>query len=285
MGATASQDTTNVRFGTASLKLTATASTVSVELGSSGYPFTLPPNWKWIASVYLKPSRGTVNATLETVTPNGSYTGNVSGDLGTDWSRLYADHELTADAATTGTLKLTFTGVTVGDTFNLEAWQLEPVQGNTALPSPYIITSPPRTWAQVVDDGAKPENNATLGADLATNVTNNTLDHVNDSGTYARMPVATTTGTGTSRRALIDFSQSHANKSQDYLPDGSTYARIKATELSSGRHRIGVAGSGFKAGDARNLPGSQVLGYGGVVTGTPLTASSTGTVSVNAHTV
>lgn len=217
-----------------------------MQLGSSGYPCTLHPYWKWIASLYLKSSVGTVSASLDLITPTGTYSGNVSGDIGTDWVRLYADHDLTADAATTGTLKLTFTGVTVGDTFTIEAWQLEPVQGNTSLPSPYIITSPPRTWAQVVDNGTKPEDNATLGADLASNVTNNTLDHVTDT---------------------------------------ASYARINASELSSGAHKLGVAGSGKKLGDARNMPGSQVLGYGGVVSTNPLSASSAGTVSVAAHTV
>jgi hypothetical protein len=37
---------------------------------------------------------------------------------------------------------------------------LEPVQGDTALPSPFIITSPPRTWGQVVNDGNKPADGA-----------------------------------------------------------------------------------------------------------------------------
>lgn len=174
-GATASMDTANVQFGGASLKLTATATTVTVTLGSSGYPLTLHPNWKWIASVYLKSSRGTINATLTTATPNGSYDGNVSGSFGTGWTRLYADHELTADAATTGTLTLTFTGVTVGDTLNLEAWQLEPVQGDTTLPSPFIITSPPRTWGQVVNDGNKPAD----GADVTAQNTALDTEHVN----------------------------------------------------------------------------------------------------------
>lgn len=132
-------------------------------------------------------SNTTIAATLDLITPAGTKSIDVSGTVGADWFRLYGDYDLTADDSTTGTLKLTFTGLTAGDTINLEAWQLEPVQGNTALPSPYIITSPPRTWAQVVDNGTKPEDNATLGADLASNVTNATLDHVGDTLTYARI--------------------------------------------------------------------------------------------------
>lgn len=51
-GATASQDSTKVQFGTASLKLVATGPTITVELGSSGYPATIQSLWKWLGSVY-----------------------------------------------------------------------------------------------------------------------------------------------------------------------------------------------------------------------------------------
>ena len=145
-GATASLDATNVRFGAASLKLTATATTVTVELGTTGYPATLHPDWKWIGSVYLLSSRTTIAGTMQVVTPLSSPSADIAGTI-SGWVRLYGDYDLTADASTQATMLLTLTGVTVGDTFNLEAWQLEPVQGTTTLPSPYIITSPPRTWA------------------------------------------------------------------------------------------------------------------------------------------
>lgn len=215
---------------------------MSVKLGASGYPCTLQPNWKWIASLYLLASNPAITATLDLITPAGTQSVDMSGTVGADWFRLYGDYDLTADDSATGTLKLTFTGLTVGDTINLEAWQLEPVQGNTSLPSPYIITSPPRTWAQVVDNGTKPEDNATLGADLASNVTNKSADYIAES---------------TARKwAAESGAEKTTGKSLDILADGSTYARIVASELSSGQHKIGIAGSGYKAGDSRNLPGS-----------------------------
>lgn len=86
--------------------------------------------------------------------------GNVTAG---SWNRLYGSYDLTADASTTCTLLLTLNTAT-GNTYWLEAWQLEPVQGATSLPSPFIITSPPRTWAQVVDNGTKPQDNATYVA-------------------------------------------------------------------------------------------------------------------------
>jgi len=158
-GATSSFDTTHEQFGAGSLKLTATASTITVELASSGYPITLHPNWKWIASLFLLTSATNIAGKLSMVTPAKQYDVDISGTPGMSWARLYGDYDLTADASTSCTLLLTLTGVTVGQIFNLEGWMLEPSQG-AVLPSPFIMTSGPRTWTQVVNDGAKPDNNA-----------------------------------------------------------------------------------------------------------------------------
>jgi len=158
-GATSAFDTSHVQFGAGSLKLTATASTVTVELAASGYPITLHPNWKWIASLFLLTSASTIAGKLSVVTPAQQYDVDISGTPGASWSRLYGDYDLTADASTSCTLLLTLTGVTVGQVFNLEGWMLEPSQG-AVLPSPFIMTSGPRTWTQVVNDGTKPDNNA-----------------------------------------------------------------------------------------------------------------------------
>lgn len=64
--------------------------------------------------------------------------------------------------------------------------------------------------------------------------------------------------------------------------DGATYARIKGTELSSGIHRLGIAGSGAKVGNQFNNPNSLTLNYGAVRSTTALTATSAGAVSVSA---
>lgn len=71
---------------------------------------------------------------------------------------------------------------------------------------------------------------------------------------------------------------------QDEVPDGPTYARTLGTELTAGVHKLGIAGSGKRVGDQRNLPQSLTSAYGSVNSATALVASSVGTVSVNAHT-
>jgi len=99
--------------------------------------------------------------------------------------------------------------------FWIEAWQLEPTKGTTALPSPYILTQPPATQDQLQDG-------STYGR-----VNNNNLTSNN-----------------------VDFSQPGLlNKTQDYVSDGSTYARILGTQLSSGQHKLTVPGSGMRVGD------------------------------------
>lgn len=156
-GATSAFDTSHVQFGAGSLQLTATASTVTVELAASGYPITLHPNWKWIASLFLLTSAPTIAGKLSIVTPAQQYDVDISGTPGASWSRLYGDYDLTADASTSCTLLLTLTGVTVGQVFNIEGWMLEPSQG-AILPSPFIMTSGPRTWGQVVGSDAVDTN-------------------------------------------------------------------------------------------------------------------------------
>ncbi|MDE2473115.1 MAG: hypothetical protein KGL35_31515 [Bradyrhizobium sp.] len=109
------------------------------------------------------------------------------------------------------------------------------------------------------------------------------LDAIADGTTYQRMPVA---NMDTNRRGLIDFTQTtHVGKVLDNIGDGSTYARILGTQLSSGAHKLAVSGSGMKLGDQRNNPCSLAVGYGGIRSAQALTASSSGVVSVNAHSV
>lgn len=174
-GATDSLDASNVQFGTASLKLVATGTQIVLTLATTGYPATIQPYWKWIASLYCRTDQSSLSGTLKVVTAAGSYSADISGAVtALAWSRLYGDYDLTADGSTNCTLTLTL-NTTAGATYWLEAWQLEPVQGDTTLPSPFIITSPPRTWGQVVNDGNKPAD----GADVTSQNTALDTAHVN----------------------------------------------------------------------------------------------------------
>lgn len=123
-GASVSLDETKAQFGLASLKLTATASTVT--LSFTGYPITIQPYQRWIESVYVQSSRVAIVGTMAVQTAAKSYPVDISGNLlpGT-WGRLYGDCDLTADDSSAATLVLTLTGCGVGDTLNLEGWQLE----------------------------------------------------------------------------------------------------------------------------------------------------------------
>ena len=67
--------------------------------------------------------------------------------------------------------------------------------------------------------------------------------------------------------------------------DGTTYARIYGSDLSGGRHKLTVAGSGSVLGNQLNAPNSLTLNYGAARTATAVTASSTGAVSINAFSV
>ena len=190
-GATSAFDTAHAQFGVGSLKLTATASTVTVELAASGYPITLHPNWKWIASLFLLTSAANITGKLSVVTPAQQYDVDISGSPGASWSRLYGDYDLTADASTSCTLLLTLTGVTIGQVFNVEGWMLEPSQG-AVLPSPFIMTSGPRTWNQVVGSDAVNTNITT--AQTTANTANTTANTSNTNantavGQVAQLPV------------------------------------------------------------------------------------------------
>lgn len=140
-GCTAALDSTHAQFGAASMKLTATAATVEVQF--SGTPLTLQAYQRWIESVYLMTSRSSITGTLAVTTGVGTYSVNIdSNPTPATWVRLYGTQDLSADASTAATLELTLTGCSVGDTFNLEAWQFESASGGTNLPSPWVNTNP-----------------------------------------------------------------------------------------------------------------------------------------------
>lgn len=140
-GCTGALDSTQHQFGAASLKLTATASTVSVQF--YGYPIPVQQFQRWITSVYVLTSRTSLSGALEVITASGTYSVNIGTTLtAAAWARLYGAMDLTADSSTACTINLTLTGCAVGDTFNLEGWQLESAKGNTNLPSPWVNSNP-----------------------------------------------------------------------------------------------------------------------------------------------
>jgi hypothetical protein len=100
-------------------------------------------------------------------------------------------------------------------------------------------------------------------------------DDLGDGATYVRIPGTNTFGTGTSRRAKVDFTDSHSNKNLDNISDGGTYARVLGSELTSGAHKLGIAGSGKRLGDVRNMPAiaSSNLRYKAVKTSDGSTAN------------
>lgn len=72
-GATDSLDAANVQFGTASLKLVATGTQIVLTLATTGYPATIQPYWKWIASLYCRTDQSSLSGTLKVVTAAGAY--------------------------------------------------------------------------------------------------------------------------------------------------------------------------------------------------------------------
>lgn len=135
----------------------------------NGYPCIIQPNWQWIGSIYIKGSASALSGTLNVTTAAGSYSVNIAGNIGTGWSRLYGNFNLTADNSSSASMSLTLTGLTVGQTYWIEAWQLEPTQGTATLPSPYILTQPPGTQDQLQDG-------STFGRVNNTNLTSNNVD-------------------------------------------------------------------------------------------------------------
>jgi hypothetical protein len=97
---------------------------------------------------------------------------------------------------------------------------------------------------------------------------------------------------GSVAKAYIDFSDNtasgHLNKTVDYIGDGTTYARLLASQLTSGAHNLTVAGSGMQVADQRNLlpilsAGAQAVWQNLSITYTAAAGSpATATISVSA---
>ena len=138
------------------------------------------------------------------------------------------------------------------------------------------------------------QNNGVAGSqawfDIIRVVRVRSLDNeVGDGSTYLRMPGA---NMDVNRRGLIDFTQSgHLYKHLGNIADdaGSHRYAVASDDVyqSGGYNRIGlrIPGSGHQVGDQRNVPSSLTSNIGIVRSATALTASSSGAVNVNAHTI
>jgi hypothetical protein len=69
--------------------------------------------------------------------------------------------------------------------------------------------------------------------DFSQGHTNKTLDYVSDGTNYGSLPLVNVTGSGLAKRALIDFSQSHTNKTIDYLSQGTTQKWVSAVDAAN----------------------------------------------------
>lgn len=84
------------------------------------------------------------------------------------------------------------------------------------------------------------------------------------------------------------ISVTRAHSLDNEVVDGSNYARIKGSELSSGLHKLGVAGSGARLGDLRNQIMVGVGNYGAGWSGGSISysvTSTSATISVGAATL
>ncbi|MDE2473208.1 MAG: hypothetical protein KGL35_32005 [Bradyrhizobium sp.] len=95
------------------------------------------------------------------------------------------------------------------------------------------------------------------------------LDKIGDGDTYSRIVASDQTNN------RIDFSKGLLNKQLDNIPDGTTYARILGSQLTSGVHKLTIAGSGMLLGDKRNLPQSAVNNISSYYSTNSLTWSAT----------
>ncbi len=241
---TVALDASTTLFGAGTYKITITGTPATVTfVADTAWP--IHPNWQWLVSFFQQAS-AVVSGEL-TITTSGGTAYNTSFKTTPSTSgfqRLYDTLNLGADGSTAFGLSFTFTSAT-GQTVWLDGLMQEPYFGVAMQPSPFISTS------------------AAL-----------TLDNQPDGSTYLRMPGA---NMDPNRRGLIDFTQSgHLNKNLDNIGDGTTYARILGSQLTSGAHKLTVAGSGMQVGDQRNLPQGAVNNFSATYSGfTPSYSTTT----------
>ena len=278
---TVALDTSTVLFGVGSLKITITGANATVSFGT-GFPMS--PNASWLISFFTQAS-AQVAGSITITTPSNTYTTAFTSPTGSGWQRLYDTLNLVADDSTSFGVSFSFPNAS-GQTVWIDGSQMEPWSNVPMGPSPFISTSGALTVDNLPDGSTYAR---TVASDQTSNridfskaLLNKQLDNIPDGSTYAR----TVASDQTSNR--IDFSKALLNKELDNIPDGSTYARILGTQLSSGAHKLTIAGSGMQIADQRNAApiltaGAQTVWQNLSITytaaaGTPATA----TISVTA---
>ena len=199
---------------------------------ASSPPFTTPTNFEPPIFVdtsgfaYAGMYNGSPVVIKSSFAPNWTIPHHLAATLGGGVLSLYVDGILVAQR----------TGLSAENPGAENTWILGTVYGTSYWGAPLTVgwnTNPNGTNIQ---DAAVWEGTALTQAQIQAIVTSGSgsfrsLSTVLDD-TYLRMPGA---NMDSNRRALIDFSQSgHLGKILDNIADGTTYARLKATALSSG---------------------------------------------------
>jgi len=170
---------------------------------------------------------------------------------------------------------------------------------NVALPAGLSVTSRFYiSWLRA--DGSASTTGAAIGpditgtsyADTQRTITGTVPSDASSASVTMQAIVTNSTGAAISTPAGLPcdmrFTRANlviANNLDREVVDGTTYARIYGSELSSGVHKLGVADSGKVLGNQLNAPNSLTLNYGAARTATAVTADSTGAVSINAFSV
>lgn len=239
---TVSADASTPLFGAGgSYKVSITGSPATVTF-SADTAWPIHPGWQWVVSFFQQASAA-VSGAITVTTPKGSYTTDFTTTLAAGgWNRLFDTLNLGADTSTSFGLSVTFTGGT-GQTVWLDGLMLEPYFNLVIQPSPFSSNSPPLTLDNNPDGTyAKPLATALTSGqvDLSkSGVISKTLANIADDAGSSRYAVLSIDG---NRRALIDLSQAHLNKTLSNIADDNTYAKTRAALLTNGIPNVAPVG-------------------------------------------
>lgn len=170
VNAAVSLDGQHAVYGAKSLHVAITAAQAaagSAVFLPSNVTFTWPfaPAQKWLLSLECRADLNSAPLKIGVITANGTYLGAVeTASVSGATTRLHTVLDLTGDASTRFGLAIEYPG-DVAANFWFDGFMVEPAIGDSDTPSPFSITAPPNTWADVVDDGKKPTDNADVTAE------------------------------------------------------------------------------------------------------------------------
>ncbi len=214
IGCTASLDTGQEFYGTASIKVV--VASAGATLAFAGFPIVMPANQKWFCSWQLY-TTGAVTGSLAITTSAGnavsntfsasSGSGNITDDsganitddslnpiTGVDWDLMWGLYDLSAFPSTTATWKFTF---------------------NT--PGTYWIDGLQQVIAGATFTGQVPFTNPQPAGNL---------DHIPDGWGYTKMTALDMTSN------RLDFSKPLLGKMLDNIPDGSIFGRPRLAGMT-----------------------------------------------------